>query len=62
MAKRSGGASPAQFFVGEFVKIVLTVLLLIIAVKTYRDLHWPSLLLGMTVVLQASFLAFWKKS
>jgi ATP synthase protein I len=62
MAKRPGGASPAQFFVGEFVKITSTVLLLIIVVKTYRDVHWPSLLLGMLLVLQASFLAFWKKS
>ncbi|GHT93808.1 hypothetical protein AGMMS49545_13910 [Betaproteobacteria bacterium] len=52
----------AQFFVGEFVKIAATVLLLMIAVKTYRDMHWPSLLLSMVLVLQASFLAFWKKS
>jgi ATP synthase protein I len=62
MAKQPRGASPAQFFVGEFVKIAATVLLLVIAVKTYRDVHWPSLLLGMVLVLQASFLAFWKKS
>jgi ATP synthase protein I len=66
MSKRPGGAPAtqfaAQFFVGEFVKIAATVLLLIIAVKTYRDMHWPSLLLSMVLVLQASFLAFWKKS
>lgn len=66
MAKQPGGASAtqyaAQFFVGEFVKIAATVLLLIIAAKTYHDMHWLSLLLTMVLVLQASFLAFWKKS
>jgi ATP synthase protein I len=62
MAKRWEWVSPTQFFVGEFVKILATVLLLMVAVKTYQDMHWPSLLFGLAVVLQASFLAFWKKS
>ncbi|MDR3053807.1 MAG: ATP synthase subunit I [Zoogloeaceae bacterium] len=66
MTRQTGGASApqfaTQFFVGEFVKIAATVLLLLIAVKIYQDVHWPSLLLGMILVLQASFLAFWKKS
>ncbi|MDR0736034.1 MAG: ATP synthase subunit I [Zoogloeaceae bacterium] len=60
-ARRSGGVSPADFFIGEFVKIAATLGLLMVVVKVYA-VHWPSLLFGMVVVLQASFLAFWKKS
>ena len=61
-AKRPGLASPATFFVGEFVKIALTVVLLLLTVKTYAELHWPSFLIGLGLALQAGLLAFWKKS
>ncbi|MDR3157873.1 MAG: ATP synthase subunit I [Zoogloeaceae bacterium] len=60
-SRRSGSVSPADFFIGEFVKVATTLALLAVAVKLYA-VHWPSLLFGMAIVLQASFLAFWKKS
>jgi ATP synthase protein I len=61
-AKRPGGAKVFTFFLGEVVKIAATIGLLAVAVKSYPEMHWPSLLLGLVVTLQASFLAFWKKS
>ena len=62
VASRPGASYPANFFLGEFVKIALTIALLVIVVKTYADLHWPSMLIGLGLALQAGFLAFWKKS
>ena len=62
VARRPGASYPANFFLGEFIKIGLTVGLLVLVVKKYADLHWPSLLIGLVLALQASFLAFWKKS
>lgn len=54
--------SAANFFVGEFIKVAATIGLLAITIKAYPSLHWPSLLIGMVVALQASFFAMWKKS
>jgi ATP synthase protein I len=62
VASRPGASYPANFFLGEFVKIIATVGLLVFVVKIYADLHWPSMLVGLGLALQAGFLAFWKKS
>ena len=62
VASRSGASYPVSFFLGEIIKIALMVGLLVLVVREYTDLHWPSLLIGMGLALQASFLAFWKKS
>lgn len=62
VATRPGASYPAIFFLGEFVKIALTIGLLVSVVKIYPDLHWPSMLIGLGLALQAGFLAFWKKS
>ena len=62
VATRPGASYPAIFFLGEFVKIAATIGLLVCVVKVYPDLHWPSLLIGLGLALQAGFLAFWKKS
>src|ERR1035437_5602210 len=59
-ASRPGASYPANFFLGEFVKIVATVGLLVFVAKEYTDLHWPSMLIGLGLALQAGFLAFWK--
>lgn len=56
MAARAGKgslASVATFFIGEFVKVAATIGLLAIAAKEYADLHWPSMLIGLAVALQA---------
>jgi ATP synthase protein I len=58
---RNGGSYVANFFIGEFLKIGATIGLLAIAIKGYPEMHWPSLLIGLTIVLHAGFLAFWKK-
>lgn len=60
-SKRPGLRSATHFFAGELAKIGATVVLLVVVVKWYPNLHWPSFLLSLLVVLQASFLAFWKK-
>lgn len=62
VASRPGASYPANFFLGEFVKVAATVGLLVCVVRVYSDLHWPSLLIGLGLALQAGFLAFWKKS
>lgn len=62
VANRPGASYPANFFLGEFVKIAATIGLLVFIVREYADLHWPSLLIGLVLALQAGFLAFWKKS
>jgi len=53
-ATRSGRASVARFFVGEFIKVVATLALLAIVAGAYRDLHWLALLAGMFVALKAN--------
>ena len=59
---RPGASYAANFFIGEFLKIAATIGILAIAITGYPGMHWPSLLIGLAVVLHAGFLAFWKKS
>ncbi|MDD2883973.1 MAG: ATP synthase subunit I [Dechloromonas sp.] len=59
---RPGASYAANFFIGEFLKIAATVGLLVIAITGYPEMHWPSLMIGLAVVLHAGFIAFWKKS
>ncbi len=61
-AKGSAASFPVNFFLGESVKVAATIGLLLLVVNVYADLHWPCLLIGMGLALQAGFLAFWKKS
>lgn len=53
-AARSGRASVAGFFVGEFIKVAATLALLVIVAGAYRDLHWLALLVGLFVALKAN--------
>ena len=62
VAKRPGASYSANFFLGEFVKVVATVAILALVVREYTDLHWPSMLIGLGLATQAMFLAFWKKN
>lgn len=61
-ASRPGASYVLNFFLGEVVKVAATIGLLVIVVKAYPEVHWPSLLIGLAVALQAGFLAFWKRS
>jgi len=62
VASRPGASYPANFFLGEMVKIAATIGLLAFVVNEYADLHWPSMLIGLALASQAMFLAFWKKN
>ncbi|MDK9702079.1 MAG: ATP synthase subunit I [Sulfuritalea sp.] len=53
-AARSGRASVARFFVGEFIKVAATLALLVIVAGAYRDLHWLALLAGLVLALKAN--------
>jgi len=61
MLARHGKVSPVGFLLGEFIKVVATILLLIVAARLLSDIYWPAFMLGVVMVLQASLLAFWKK-
>jgi ATP synthase protein I len=52
-AHRAGGASPATFFIWEFIKIALTLALLGATAWLYHDLNWLALLAGFVVALKS---------
>ncbi len=58
---KSGGASPAVFLIGEFIKVAATLALLVLAAKLYRDMHWLALIAGLVVALKANLLALLSK-
>jgi ATP synthase protein I len=50
---RPGAANPMTFFIGEFIKIALTVGLIGATAWLYRDLSWPALIGGFIVALKS---------
>ena len=50
---RQGTANPMTFFIGEFVKIALTVGLLGATAWLYHDLNWLALIGGFIVALKS---------
>jgi ATP synthase protein I len=52
-AQKVGGANPMTFFIGEFIKIALTVALLGLTAWLYRDLNWLALIVGFVVALKS---------
>lgn len=54
--QKPGGASPATFFVGEFIKIFVTIALMGAVVWLYRDLNWLAFLVGVIAVLKSYIL------
>lgn len=52
-AQKPGGANPMSFFIGEFIKIALTVALIGAAAWLYRDLNWLALIAGFIVALKS---------
>ena len=61
VARRPGASYPANFLLGELLKMAAIVALLLLVAKGYADLHWPSMLLGLVLATQALFFAFWNK-
>ena len=56
--RRPGGATVHGFFIGEFVKVVATLLLLFVVASLYRDLNWLALIVGFIAALKSYFLIF----
>jgi ATP synthase protein I len=57
-SKRRGGATVQGFFVGEFTKLVATVLILFGVARGYHELNWLALIVGFIAVLKSYFLMF----
>lgn len=58
----SGRANAASFFVGELVKVVATVGMLVGAQMMVPDLQWIALVVGLFVALKANLLALLLKN
>jgi len=52
-ARRAGAANPMSFFIGEFIKIALTVGFLGTIAWLYHDLNWLALICGFIVALKS---------
>jgi len=52
-AQKPGGANPMSFFIGEFVKIAMTVALLGAIAWLYHGLNWLALIAGFIVALKS---------
>ncbi|MDB5840281.1 MAG: synthase subunit [Herminiimonas sp.] len=50
---QKGNANPMSFFIGEFIKIALTLALLGAIAWLYRDLNWLALIAGFVVALKS---------
>ena len=51
--QRANGANPMSFFIGEFIKIALTVALLGATAWLYRDLNWLAMIAAFIVALKS---------
>jgi ATP synthase protein I len=51
--KKPGGANPMSFFIGEFIKIGMTVALLWAIASLYHGLNWLALIAGFIVALKS---------
>ena len=52
-AQKPGGANPMSFFIGEFIKITMTVALLGAIAWLYHGLNWLALIVGFIVALKS---------
>lgn len=57
-----GRFNPYRVLVGEFVKILAVLLILGLSVRYYENLHWPGLILGIVVVVNANFIVLFKRN
>jgi len=52
-AQKPGDVNPMTFFIGEFIKIALTIALLGAVAWLYRDLNWLALIAAFIVALKS---------
>jgi ATP synthase protein I len=60
-ASASGTATPATFFIWEFVKIALTLALLGATAWLYHDLNWLALVAGIVVALKSYIILLFRQ-
>ena len=60
-AAASGSTNVMTFAVGEFFKVIATIVTLVV-VQRWVDLHWLAMLAGLFAVLQANLFAFLLKT
>lgn len=53
LAVRKNKVSVATFFQGEFIKIILTIVLFATIVLLYRDMHWLAFIVSFIVVFKS---------
>lgn len=58
LTRRPGASHVTAFFVGETIKVALTIALLASIGFVYRGVHWGAVVIGLIITLQANFLAF----
>lgn len=51
--RKPGGATPVTFFIGEFMKIGMTLALMAAVIGLYRDVNWLAFLASFIVVLKS---------
>lgn len=59
-AQKVAGANPMSFFIGELIKILLTLGLLGIIGWLYHDLNWLALIVGFIVALKSYILLLFR--
>jgi ATP synthase protein I len=52
-SRKPGTTNPMTFFIGEFIKIALTIALLGAVVWLYRDLNWLAMIAAFIVALKS---------
>ena len=62
VARRKDASYLANFFVGEFFKVLATIAFVLLVARAFPDLHWPSMLIGLGLSLHAFFFGFWIKN
>lgn len=58
-ARKPGCSGPVTFLVGEFVKLGLTLALLVWMARAVQDLVWPAAIIAIIVCLKSYLLIFW---
>lgn len=59
-ARKPGGANPMSFFIGEFIKIGLTIMMLWMVVSMYKDVKWMAFLATFVIVLKSYFILLFR--
>jgi ATP synthase protein I len=60
-SSRKGTANPMTFFIGEFIKIALTIALLGAVAWFYHGLNWLALLVGFIVALKSYLILLFRQ-